>query len=323
VTSNSGLREPGLREIALKIVSVPGFGNSEASLTCALEAWRKALTPGQWQHAAEALICGFLLDVRAEYERDLPVVARPRTSDPQPPRAGGIRFVEAVVEPEPVDEPAGEPDSAPVAVLRHRSESEDWATLSIPDKVSGPERLPAPKRGMPPSPKFGPVIVSHVADRAPVSESQAVLTAVRASAVPALVSKPVHVQQDGWKVPALRNMKVFPSLANRVTINGLATREGELTKAQIPLRLEQIDMQCRASRDKDTHQQARIDRRNELNRHDEAEMRVRRAYAQELQAEAGRLAAVERVLAERPDGTTITELDAKVLIECGYERRSA
>jgi hypothetical protein len=310
------INNPGLREIALKIVSTPDFNDSEQGMARALGAWRKALTPEQWRNAAEALMCSFLLDVRAEYERNLPVV-RHRTPDPQPPRVGGIRFVEAAVEPEPVDGP----DDVPAAVLRHSSESEKQPAPFVPGRHSGSQRPSAsPKRrALSPTPKFGPVIVSHVADRTPVPESRTVLTAVR----PAPAVEPVHVQQDGWKVPAFRNMKVFPSLANRVTINGVATREGELTKAQIPLRLEQIDTQCRTSRDKDTHQQARIDRRNELNRQDEAEMRVRRALALELQAEAERLAAVERVLVEYPDGTTITELDADVLAGCGYERRSA
>lgn len=321
------ITNPGLRKIALKIVSAPDFNSSEAGLACALEAWRKALTPEQWLRAADALMCNYLLDVRAEYERNLPV-PRQRTPDPQPPRAGGIRFVEAVVEPEPEPEPAGDPvdkaDDVPGAVLRHSSESEDWPTPSKPGKTFGQERLPAAtKRRMPPaSPKFGPVVVSHVTDRAPASEPHMVLTAARpVHAAPA--AKPAQVQQDGWKVPAFRNMKVFPSLANRVTINGVATREGELTKAQIPLRLEQIDAQRRTIHKKDTHQQARIDRRNELNRADEAEMRVRRALTRELQAEADRLAAAEQVLVEYPAGTTITELDADVLVECGYERRSA
>lgn len=314
------ITNPGLREIALKIVSAPDFNGSEAGLACALEAWRKALTPEQWLRAADALMCNYLLDVRAEYERNLPV-PRQRTLDPQPPRAGGIRFVEAVVEPEP--ESADEPDDAPVAVLRHSSESEDWPTSSVPGKVSNPERLSVAtkRRTPPPTPKFGPVVVSHVVDRTPAPKPQSVFTAPRPAPAP-LTAKPAQVQQDGWKVPAFRNMKVFPSLANRVTINGVATREGELTKAQIPLRLEQIDTQCRTIRDKDTHQQARIDRRNELNRQDEAEMRVRRALTRELQAEADRLAAAERVLVEYPAGTTITELDAEVLTECGYERRS-
>lgn len=305
------ITNPGLREIALKIVSAPDFSNTEAGLTRALSAWRKALTPEQWHRAADALVCGYLVDVRAEYERNLPVTAQRQMPDPQPPRAGGIRFVEAEVEPEPADES----DDAPAATLR-------YSTESAPNNAFISERLPAPsKRRTPSSPKFGPLVVSHVSDRMPASGSQAVLTTVRSAPVPA--AEPVQIQQDGWKVPALRNMKVFPSLANRVTINGVATREGELTKAQIPLRLEQIDTQCRASGAKDTHQQARIDSRNELNRKDEAEIRVRRALTRELQAEAERLAAVDRVLAEHPDGTTITELDADVLAGCGYERRSA
>lgn len=317
---------PGLREIALKIVSAPDFSSDVEGMKRALDVWRKSLTPEQWRDSANALMCGYLLDVRAEYQRNLPV-PRQRTPDPQPLRAGGIRFVESVVEPEPesklADDSADEPDDAPPAVLRHSSESEDWLAPSAPGKTFGQERLPAAtkRRTPPPSPKFGPVVVSHVADRLPTSETQTVRTVVPAHAAPA--AKPAQVQQDGWKVPAFRNMKVFPSLANRVTINGVATREGELTKTQIPLRLEQIDTQRRTIRDKDTHQQARIDRRNELNRADEAEMRVRRALARELQAEADRLAAAERVLVEYPAGTTITELDAEVLAECGYEKRSA
>ena len=234
--------------------------------------------------------------------------------------SGGIRFVEAVAEPEPelADESVDEPDAA-AAVLRHSSESGSWPAPPVPDEISVPERLPSPpkRRIPPPTPGFGPVVVSHVSGRASEPEPQA----VPAATGPAL--EPVHVQQDGWRVPALRNMKVFPSLANRVTINGVATREGELTKAQIPLRLEQIAADRRVIRDKITHLRATIDRRYELNRQTEAEERVQRALDRESEAAESRLAAVAPVLAGRPDGTTITELDAKVLIECGYERRSA
>lgn len=317
------INNPGLREIALEIVSAPGFSDSEDDLARALSAWRKALTPEQWRSVAEALMCSFLLDVRAEYERDLPAVVRRRAPDPQPPVRGEIRFVDTVAEPEPVDEPAGAVAAAVGApvLLRHSTESENWSGPCVPDR-SGPERLPAsPKRrtAPPSSPKFGPVHVSHVADRAAAPEPQGAVAVV----LPAAPAKPARLQQDGWRVPAFRNMKVFPSLANRVTVNGVATREGELTKTLIPLRLDQITKQRQAGRDKDTHAQARIDRRNELIRQDEAEMRVRRALDRELQSEADRLAAVERVLAGCPEGTTITELGAEVLVECGYARRSA
>lgn len=317
------INNPGLRKIALEIVSAPGFSDSEEDLARALSAWRKALTPEQWRSVAEALICSFLLDVRAEYERDLPAAVRRRTPDPQPPVRGEIRFVEAAAKPEPVDEPAGAPAAAvgPPVVLRHSTESENWSGPGVPDEITGPERLPSPpsRRTPPPSsPKFGPVVVSRVADRASASELQGPVAVVS----PEPVAKPAPIQQDGWRVPAFRNMKVFPSLANRVTVNGVATREGELTKALIPLRLDQIATQRQAGRDKDTHAQARIDRRNDLNRQDEAEMRVRRALDRELQSEADRLAAVERALADFPDGTTITELDAEVLVGCGYVRRS-
>ncbi len=310
------ISNPGLREIALKIVTAPDFSDREEDLTRALGAWRKALTPEQWHSAAEALICSFLLDVRAECERDLPAVSQPRTPDPQTPTRGEIRFVEAATEPETA--------RGPVAVLRHSTESENWSGPGVPDEITGPERLPSPpnRRTPPPSsPKFGPVIVSHVADRKPAPRTQEPGSVV--AMPPESAAKPAQIQQDGWKVPAARNVKVFPSLANRVTVNGIATREGELTKTLIPLRLDQIASQRQAGRDKDTHTQARIDRRNELNRQDEAEMRVRRALDRELQSEADRLAAVERVLVEYPDGTTITELDPEVLVGCGYERRSA
>lgn len=313
------INNPGLRKIALEIVSAPGFSDSEEDLARALSAWRKALTPEQWRSVAEALICSFLLDVRAEYERDVPAAARRRTPDPQPPIRGEIRFVDAAAEPDPVDDPAAAA-GVPV-VLRHSTESENWSGPGVPDEITGPERLPAPPRRRmpaPSSPKFGPVRVSHVAVPAAAPSQGSVAVA---SAAPE--ARPVHIQQDGWRVPAFRNMKVFPSLANRVTVNGIATREGELTKTLIPLRLDQIATQRQAGLDKDTHTQARIDRRNELNRQDEAEMRVRRALDRELQSEADRLAAVERALAEYPDGTTITELDAEVLAGCGYERRSA
>lgn len=309
---------PGLREIALKIVSSPDFGDNEPSMARALDAWRKALTPEQWRAAAEALMCNYLLDIRAEYERNLPAVRRP---DPQPPRAGGIRFTEAD------EEPADDPDDTPPVVLRHSSTSDDWHTdplgghhlgglqrnaaaegsispPPVPDEIFKTEQPPGPLRRTPPPPsvRFGPVTVSHVDDRAPAPEST-----------------PVQVHQDGWKVPAFRNMKAFPSLANRVTVGGVATREGELTKELIPLRLEQVHATVRSERDKDTHIGARVDRRNELNRQDEAQRRVHLALIREAEAEAERLTAVGRVL---PDGATIAELDPETLAECGYQRRT-
>lgn len=314
-TNGNAHLNPRLREIALRIVTKPGFDGSDKSLTRALEEWRKALTPEDWRFTADVLMCRYLLGVRYEYDKGLPV-PRQRTPDPQPPRAGVIRFVDAVVEPEPEPELAGDPadeaDDAPGPVLRHSSESEDWSGPPTPEKAPEPERNPAPpkRKTPPPTPEFGPVVVSHVSDRVPEPEPQPEPAPVQPEPE-APAAKPVHIHQDGWRGPALRNM--FPSLALGVTINGVAMREGEMKKPEIAIRRDQIALQRWTIRDKDAHSQARIRREDEA-------IRVRRAQDRELEAENNRLSAVERVL---PDGAAIAELAAETLIECGYERRAA
>lgn len=314
---------PGLREIALKIVSRPGF-LSDDGLTDAFEAWRKALTPEQWRRTVKALTCRFLLDVRAEYDKGLPV-PRPRTPEPQP-RMGGIRIVEAVVEPEPepADDPVGEADDAPDAVLRHSSESEDWSAPSAPEKAPEPERNPAhPKRKTPPpTPKFGPVVVSHVSDRAPEPEPQP--EPVPAQPEPeAPATKPVPVQQDSWKTETAQNVKAIPSLAARYTINGVVKTEGQATLDDIPALNYQDEQQIQAYFRKNTHLRAQVDRRDELSQRDRVAMRVNDKLVQELQAAVDRRNAAGARLVHSPKGTAIEQLSMDVLIECGYERRAA
>ena len=298
----AAINDPNLRQTALQIVSAPDFDKSEEGMIRALDSWRRALTPQQRQVAADAFTLSYLLDMRAEYERDSPAEAQRDAPAPFPE----IRFVE----PEPGPEREDGSDDASEAMLRFSSESDNWTKPPVPGDVSGAECLPVPvtrRVPTPTSPRFGPVSITHVADRTPKPEPQRL---------------PAAVQQDGWKVPAFRNMKVFPSLANRVTVGGVAKREGELTRQEIPIRRHQIAQQLQTHRDKNTHVQALNDRRRELIQHDEAEMRVRDALDRELLREDGRLDSAGRVLVEHPDDTTITQLDADVLVECGYERRS-
>ena len=317
------INNPRFREIALEIVSAPDFNGSDEGLGWALKAWRKALTSEQWRKAADALICGYLMDVRAEYEQNLPAVARRPMPDPQPPVRGEIRFVEAVVEPGPVDEPADPPAAGPPVVLRHSTESENWSGSGVPDEITGPERLPSPPtRRMPPpsSPEFGPVVVSHVADRAPEPAAQGPVAAEPSEPAP----KPVHIQQPGWKVPAARNKKMFPSLgSNRRMVNGVMKTEGQATHEDILALNYQDEQQIRVYLDRITHRKATIARRDDLTRRDTAQNRVEDALARELRVLVDRRAAADARLVQLPKGTMIEQLDAEVLVECGYERRSA
>lgn len=106
-------------------------------------------------------------------------------------------------------------------------------------------------------------------------------------------------------------------------MNGARKREGELTLNEIPFRLDQISPQLHKHSNDDTHDQATIDRRNQLNERTQRGMRQRVAIVRELERERGRLTAVRRRLPEYPEGTTIAQLGADVLVECEYERRSA
>jgi hypothetical protein len=215
------------------------------------------------------------------------------------------------VEPEPTDEPDDTP-SASVAVLRFSSESENWSKPPIPAEITRPEQFPSvPKRATPPSPtqRFSPVVISRVAEPEPKQP---------APQEAATVERRAAVQQEPW------HHRMFPVLqTNRRMVNGVVRREGELTAEECSPWVDRIDVQLRKNGDEDTQEQARIDRRNELNELGQRGMRARAAHSRELQAERDRVRAAQYQLKQYPEGTTIEQLGADVLAECHYERRSA
>jgi hypothetical protein len=285
------INNPGLREIAFKIVSDPDFRTDQQGLRRALRRWFETVTPQQREAAEQAFVIRWLEDVHAEYRREQ--ATRRQALPPAADRelSGAITgHLEAG---------GGRETVAPVAELMFQSESPDWRKEEQ-DRAPEPEPSPAgpavavtPRR--PPStPAAGPVIVSRLADR--------------------------PVQQPSRKVAGYRQM--FPELAFPMPTPSGPKPLAEFAAGDIDYRIAELG---------DRRQSLRTANSGDESRNDELARRIVKAQTRisersqgirDASAEAKRLEAAQREMAERGIAT-LGELPEGVLAECGFRRRTA
>lgn len=143
------INNPGLNEIALKIVGDPYFSFDEQQLRRAYRRWEELTTPEQRRAAEQALLIRWWQDILADHRNQRPPAVAPPASD----RGEASPKVVAGT----VDEDEA---PAPYSTLKFTSESPEPAPLSPPRPASAaPPRpaVPVPPRTPPP----GPVVVQQ------------------------------------------------------------------------------------------------------------------------------------------------------------------
>lgn len=279
------INNPGLREIAFKIVSDPGFTTDQQGMRRALRQWFEAVTPQQREAAEQAFIIRWLEDVHAEYRREQ--ASAPAVAGGQPSNIVAGHLDE--------DAPPREMPP-PASALKFQSESPQWRR---PEPVSEPEReRPAVTHAAPVPPK-----------RPVVSRPPAPVTVTR---------KPV--QQPSRKVASYRQM--FPELAFPVQTATGPKPLAEFGAGDIEFRVGELSRQRQAWRTANAGDESRND---ELARRlDQGRQRVagRAQNIRDTEGEARRLEAAAREMAER-NVATLGELPADVIAECGFRRRVA
>jgi len=289
------INNPGLREIAFKIVSDPDFRTDQQGMRRALRQWFETVTPQQREAAEQAFIIRWLEDIHAEHRREQ---AARRQALP----ASADRELAGVVAGH-LEAGGGRETVAPVAELMFQSESPDWRKAEEAREPE-PEPEPAPfpaARAAPVTPRrpsatpaAGPVTVSRLADR--------------------------PVQQPSRKVAGYRQM--FPELAFPVPTPSGPKPLAEFAAGDIDFRIAELG---------DRRQALRTANAGDESRNDELARRIMKAQTRisersqgirDANAEAKRLEAAQREMAERGIAT-LGELPADVLAECGFRRRTA
>jgi hypothetical protein len=287
------INNPGLREIALKIVSDPDFRTDQQGMRRALRRWFDTVTPQQREAAEQAFIIRWLEDVHAEHVRGQAVR---RTALP----AAAGRELAGVIAGH-LEAGGGQGTVAPVAELMFQSESPDWRKA---EEERDPEPEPAPfppapgpsvpPARRPPTPAAGPVTISRLSDR--------------------------PVQQPSRKVAGYRQM--FPELAFPVPTPSGPKPLAEFAAGDIDYRIAALG---------DRRQTLRTANAGDESRNDELARRIMKAQTRinersqgirDANAEAKRLEAAQREMSERGIAT-LGELPEGVLAECGFRRRIA
>jgi hypothetical protein len=296
------INHPDLRQIALKIVSAPGFGTDQQAMRRALQQWFAAVKPEQRLAAEQAFVIRWLEDVHAEYLRERDREMRMVPAIGKPAVVGKEDNAPSVEEPE-FEAPA------PTSVLRFVSESPDW-------RKPAAEQLAAAKRDAPRP--FGPVTITNVPDRATVPTFIAPEPAVKQGH--AIPPQPAVVQQPSQKIARFQRM--FPELAHTVQVANGSKQRGEFDGDDIDYRVTQITKQGQSWQTANAGDEARIEGRERLNAKDRIQVAERKRQIRDIEAEKDRLTAAKAAMAEH-GCTTIGELDADVLIACGFSRRAA
>jgi hypothetical protein len=285
------INNPGLREIAFKIVSDPDFRTDQQGMRRALRQWFETVTPQQREAAEQAFIIRWLEDVHAEHRREQSVR---RTALP----AAAGRELAGVIAGH-LEAGGGQAAVAPVSELMFQSESPDWRKAGE-DRDPEPAPFPSapaasvPPARRPPTPAAGPVTVSRLSDR--------------------------PVQQPSRKVAGYRQM--FPELAFPVPTPSGPKPLAEFAAADIDYRIAELG---------DRRQTLRTANSGDESRNDELARRIVKAQARinersqgirDANAEAKRLEAAQREMSDRGIAT-LGELPEGVLAECGFRRRIA
>lgn len=271
------INDPSLGEIGRGIIAAMGLRpGADLDPRQAWRLWTERTTPMQ-RHAAEQVwFAEWLNGLRREQVREL-VAAK-----------GGIPVaLEAAERPGIIpgrvvdDEPRlPRGTGVPLTELAFQSESPG---------------LREPERPEPATPRFGPVVVSNVKDRAPV-------------------------QQPSRKVAAYQHM--FPELGFPVVTASGPKSLAECDGADLEFRIAEVVQHRQNLRSANSADEARIEGREKLNARDRVRIAERQQNMREARQAEERLAKAAKALADH-GVTVIGELPAEALAECGFTRRVA
>jgi hypothetical protein len=279
------INNPGLRDIAFKIVSDPDFRTDQQGMRRALRQWFEAVTSQQREAAEQAFVIRWLEDVRAEFLREQGAARRtPAVAGAEMPKivAGHLDEDDVVRE---TPQPASE--------LKFQSVSPEWQR---PRELREPEPGPA---------------AADPRKRADASRPPSPVTITR---------QPVPVQQPSRKVASYRQM--FPELAFPVQTASGPKPLAEFGAGDIEFRVGELGRQRSAWRTANAGDESRND--DLARRLDQGRARVaeRAQNIRDAEGEARRLEAGAREMAEH-GVTALGELPADVLAKCGFRRRVA
>lgn len=283
------INNPGLREIAFRIVNDPDFRTDQQGMRRALRQWFDAVTPQQREAAEQAFVIRWLEDVHAECRREQ---AAHRTASAV---AGGEMTKVVAGLAEQISSPRETPEA--VSELKFQSESPEWRKPEPERQPDGPHVSTPTKRAVPASRPPAPVTVTRLADK---------------SAAP--------VQQPSRKVASYRQM--FPELAFPVQTASGPKPLADFTAADIEFRSGEIGRQRQAWRIANAGDESRNDELARRIAQGQARVAERAQNIRDAEAEEKRLQAARREMAER-GVAALGELPAEVLAECGFHRRVA
>jgi hypothetical protein len=309
------INNPGLRDVALKIVGTPGFTNDQQGLRRALGRYSALVTPQQRIAFEQALLVRFFADVHAEYLRDLDREMRGANHRDTPQAAADDHAEGEDDAPSGDEAPDGAGALAPVSVLKFRSESVDYPPAALPERqaVTSSSALTreAPRTS-------GAVTVTTLPNRSAPRVPLAV-DPVWQQPDPA-PKQSVPVQQRSPKVDSFRRM--WPELSSTVALTGGMKPRGKFTPEDIDERVDQIRKQVQMWRTANAGDKARIEGRHKLNARDQLAIAEREQNMRLLAAEEDQLMTAKPAIVEA-GCTTIEELPDDVKVECGFQRYAA
>lgn len=275
------INNPGLREIAFKIVSDPDFRTDQPGLRRALRQWFETVTPQQREAAEQAFIIRWLEDVHAEHRRE----------------QAARRTAPAVESAQPLNVVAGQVEAAaaphetppPVSDLKFQSQSPEWRE---------------PERERPLS-----VHTVRVPPKRPFTSRPA---------SPVKVTRKAPVQQPSRKVASYRQM--FPELAFPVQTASGPKPLAEFAAGDIEFRVGELGKQRSAWRTANAGDESRNEELARRLSQGHARVAERSQNIRDTEAEAKRLEAGAKRMAEH-GVATLGELPVDVLAECGFRRR--
>lgn len=288
-----------LHQIAVKVVSAPGFSvNGASAARQALHRIEDYLPPGPMRKQAwDALVIRWLQDEHAAYLRDQRNYAELPSAQP--------RVVAGDVVPE-TGEPGGREAEAAESVLKFRSESPDWERPESERDAPGGEM---PERAA------RPLLNRATPVPAPVPPPPAIISGVGGA-----TRVPAAEQQPSRKVASYQQM--FPELSFRVqTVSG-AKPLAEFTGADIEFRRGELVRQRQEWRTANAGDETRIGERERLNAKDRVRIAERAQNIRDAEAEDERLKLAEHEI-QQYEVALVGDLPPEALEACGFRRRVA
>jgi len=294
------ISNPGLLEIARRIMSEPGFSFDPRGMERAFRRWTEVTTPEQREVAEKVFFYRWMEDLRAEKWR--PAIAAP-TASPGRPRVVPGRVAEDSTPPE-----RDTMTAPPVSSLKFRSESPGWPRVEPSPPAAAPS-APVPLRQAPPAPPAP----------APVAGTGSAVQSAAEHVVPP--PSPAPMTQPSRKVAGYQQM--YPELTRSwEAASGARKTLADFDERDIQHRDRHLSRQQQMWRTENAGDEQRVEDRERRNAQDRVRIAQRAQGIRDLEAERERLALAGHEMAEH-GCATIGELPPEALTACGFRRQVA